>query len=115
MKFCRECGREVNEKAVVCPNCGCETGNKRNPLEIKIDNSGEKVYSKLVVLLLWIFLGGIGAHRFYVGDVTGGVVMLLSLIFSWLIIPAFILVVMLIIDLVTILVSDTFANKKISW
>lgn len=22
-KFCGECGKEVNEKAVICPSCGC--------------------------------------------------------------------------------------------
>jgi RNA polymerase subunit RPABC4/transcription elongation factor Spt4 len=25
MAFCRECGKEINDKAVVCPGCGCET------------------------------------------------------------------------------------------
>ena len=26
--FCRICGKEINDQAVICPNCGCETGKK---------------------------------------------------------------------------------------
>ncbi|MCG9894706.1 MAG: TM2 domain-containing protein [Fimbriimonadaceae bacterium] len=33
--------------------------------------------SMLAGLLLWLFLGWAGAHRFYYGDVTGGVIMLI--------------------------------------
>ncbi len=25
--FCRVCGKEINDQAVICPNCGCATGN----------------------------------------------------------------------------------------
>ena len=35
-------------------------------------------------LLLCIFLGGLGAHRFYLGKVTSGV---LSILFCWTFIP----------------------------
>ena len=24
--YCKNCGQEVDEKAVICPKCGCETG-----------------------------------------------------------------------------------------
>ncbi len=27
--YCRNCGQEVNDEAVVCPHCGCETGKKK--------------------------------------------------------------------------------------
>ncbi len=26
--FCKNCGKEINDNAVVCPNCGCATGSK---------------------------------------------------------------------------------------
>ena len=29
MKFCSHCGKEVNEDAVVCINCGCEISSKK--------------------------------------------------------------------------------------
>lgn len=25
--FCKVCGKDIHEKAVICPHCGCETGN----------------------------------------------------------------------------------------
>ncbi len=24
--YCKTCGKEINDNAVICPNCGCETG-----------------------------------------------------------------------------------------
>lgn len=43
--------------------------------------------NKGVAILLTFFLGGIGIHKFYLGQNLGGV---LYLIFSWTLIPAFI-------------------------
>jgi len=25
--FCKKCGKEILDEAVICPNCGCATGN----------------------------------------------------------------------------------------
>lgn len=37
--YCRHCGQEILEQAVVCPHCGCETGvnrmNKARPDDAK--------------------------------------------------------------------------------
>ncbi len=27
MKYCQKCGKEIMDEAVICPNCGCATGN----------------------------------------------------------------------------------------
>ncbi len=43
--------------------------------------------SKTLAALLAIFLGGIGAHKFYLGKVGWGIV---YLIFSWTSIPIFV-------------------------
>ena len=43
--------------------------------------------SRTVAVLLALFLGGIGAHKFYLGKVGAG---LLYLLFCWTFIPAFI-------------------------
>ena len=42
---------------------------------------------RMVAALLGIFLGGLGAHRFYLGDTTGGLIRLASslLCLGWLI------------------------------
>tara|TARA_Y100000817_G_C16585422_1_gene423808 strand:+ start:153 stop:254 length:102 start_codon:yes stop_codon:yes gene_type:complete len=29
MAFCKECGNEINEKAIICVKCGVETGVKK--------------------------------------------------------------------------------------
>ena len=41
--------------------------------------------SRTVAVLLAVFLGGIGAHRFYLGKVGSG---LLYLLFFWTFVPA---------------------------
>ena len=117
MKYCRECGAEIMDKAVICPKCGCSTGHNENKginLDVK-EVDGEKVYSKLVALLLWLFLGWIGAHRFYIGDSGTGAIYVLCLLFCWLFIPAFVLIGLLVYDLIQILANDHLGNSKISW
>lgn len=59
MKFCSECGNEVNERAEICVKCGCRLRQARTYDESK---------SKVVAALLCLFLGGLGAHRFYLND-----------------------------------------------
>ncbi len=90
--YCKECGKKINDKAVICPECGC-----------KVKNSINLEKNKWVALLLWFFLGGFGVHRFYVKDISGGVIYILCLLFSWLIFPALILFALWIIDLIKIL------------
>ena len=118
MKYCRECGAEIMDKAVICPKCGCGTGYSENKSNINLDVKevdGEKVYSKLVALLLWLFLGWIGAHRFYVGEVDIGAGYVLCLLFCWLYIPALIMLALWIYDLIQILANDHLGNSKLSW
>ena len=76
-KFCVECGAAINEKAEICPECGVRqpgTGSGSDD-------------ERLIAALLAIFLGGIGAHKFYLGKTTQG---LLYLCFFWTAIPALI-------------------------
>lgn len=43
--FCSKCGKEINDEAIVCPNCGCATANyvsakeKDQPIIINNNNS----------------------------------------------------------------------------
>lgn len=68
--FCSKCGKEINDDAVVCVHCGCAVeGRSIAPKESR---------SWLVTLLLCIFLGGLGAHRFYTGYIGIGIVQLLT-------------------------------------
>ena len=56
--FCSNCGKEIDEKAVVCVHCGCATNN--------YTSKGKK--EKYIAVLLAIFLGGFGVHRFYMNQ-----------------------------------------------
>ena len=77
-KFCYACGAEVDARAEVCRYCGV-----RQP-ELPV-LPGQPVKSKGAATLLALFLGGVGAHRFYLGQPKVGLVMLL---FCWTMIPA---------------------------
>lgn len=72
-KFCPNCGKLINQNAEICPNCGVTqryevpvynnyVGRERDP------NLSDKDW--LTTLLLCLFLGGLGIHRFYT-DNTG--------------------------------------------
>lgn len=99
--FCRNCGKEIDDNAVVCVHCGVATG-KQMP-----GSNSDK--SWIAALLLCLFLGGFGAHRFYVGKTGSGVAMLLlALIFSWLTlgITAIIVGIWAFVDLIMICVGS---------
>lgn len=76
MKYCRDCGAEILDNAEICPKCGC-----RQMPPTKAENPNVSSKSRLTALLLCIFLGGIGIHRFYVGR-TGSAIAMVFL--GWL-------------------------------
>ena len=66
------CGAQLVDEAVVCPQCGCPVQPQRS-----VDpNASPK--SRLIALLLCVFVGGLGIHRFYVGKIGTGVLWLLT-------------------------------------
>jgi len=72
-KFCANCGKKIDAKAEICPECGVRVAiveNNRN---------------KIVAGILAILLGGIGIHKFYLGKNGQGI---LYLLFCWTFIPA---------------------------
>jgi len=73
-KFCAGCGAKIHKEAHACPKCGLPT--------LK---AGEK--SQTTAGLLALFLGGIGVHKFYLGQSGLGI---LYLLFCWTFIPGII-------------------------
>ena len=84
--FCRNCGKEIDNAAAVCVNCGVAVGNGINycpncghqtvPGAAVCTSCGVALAqpvpvgeqkSKLTAGLLGIFLGGLGIHNFYLG------------------------------------------------
>lgn len=69
--YCFACGAEISIHANMCPKCGA--AQKKTSA-----NGGiKKGRSKVVAALLAMFLGYLGAHRFYLGSNGWGVAYLL--------------------------------------
>lgn len=88
--YCQKCGSQIDDEAVVCPNCGCATSNMKSqePPQVVINNTNTNTNtvvggvgspkSKTVALVLCFFLGEFGVHRFYVGKVGTGLIWLFT-------------------------------------
>lgn len=87
--YCKECGKEINDKAVVCIHCGCAVGDSNNNSQnnqgyITIVNTntigGSNVRNRswFVSLILCILGGWLGLHRFYTGYTGIGILQLIS-------------------------------------
>ena len=91
--YCRNCGLEIDDKASLCPHCGIQTnkgvqfcqscGKTTQPTDrdciyckSKLAGAGK---DWLTTLLLNVFLGYLGVHRFYTGNIGIGIGQLLTL------------------------------------
>ena len=56
--FCPKCGKEVEDDAVVCVNCGCALNENRNSrAEYKTDKTGMGVLLAFVLGLIGLIIG----------------------------------------------------------
>lgn len=96
-KFCKHCGAKIAVDAVLCTFCGRQVeelkGSKEQP-SIVINNSNSNVNTntnnnagyaymgrpknKWIAFILCLFLGIIGAHKFYEGRIGMGVLYLFT-------------------------------------
>ena len=70
-KYCSACGALIDARAEICPKCGVRqtrTGGLENPENKRW----------LISLLLCVFLGELGVHRFYTGHIFSGILMLIT-------------------------------------
>ena len=63
-KFCANCGKELAPGASVCLNCG---------VAVKKADGDLAGHDKVVMILVCLFLGGIGIHNFMMGETKKGV------------------------------------------
>jgi len=103
-KFCSDCGSIIKVKAEICPKCGVRQMGK--PISVNLGPVAENGKSRIAAALFAIFLGGFGAHKFYLGQVGLGIVYLL---FCWTFIPGIIAFIEFIILLT--MSDDTFNSK----
>lgn len=93
-KFCKHCGAKIAEDAIICTACGRqveELKSSNNNLNIVINNTNAnsnvntnivgnagRAKNKWVALLLCLFLGYFGAHKFYEGKIGMGILYLFT-------------------------------------
>jgi hypothetical protein len=77
-KFCPSCGAIIKIAAEICPKCGVR--QKGVPGVSTSGNPNASVKSRTTALLLCIFLGSFGAHRFYVGRSGLGISIIIVLL-----------------------------------
>ena len=126
-KFCKFCGSTIAVDSVVCTKCGRQVeniGGSEKGIVINNNNnnnvaavSGNGMYglvspkSRLVDLILCFFLGIFGVHRFYVGKVGTGILMIFLMCTGfgeiWLIIDFFIILFGGF--------TDNFGRRVINW
>jgi hypothetical protein len=82
---CSECGKQISDLADTCPYCGVPLKNRSRPAAAPVPIIASK--SRGIAVLLALFLGGLGIHKFYLDRPGWGIVYLL---FSWTFIPAII-------------------------
>ena len=86
--FCRHCGQEINDEAVICVHCGRAVApfHEKSPQTVAPKN----VYNHVTAGLLALFLGSFGAHKFYLKGYGMGV---LFLLFFWTGVPFFVSII----------------------
>ena len=86
-KFCEHCGKKIHIEAVICPSCGVQVEELKNEKEenrVIINNTvitnpiGTKKCDKWISFILCLFLGYVGAHKFYEGKTGLGVIYILT-------------------------------------
>ena len=118
--FCSKCGAQIDDEAIICPKCGCSTANYDQPdtqqqsqVQVNVSYGANtrpvSPRSRTVALVLAIFLGVLGVHRFYLGKVGTGLLWLFTLGLSgigW------------IVDIITIAcgyAQDCYGDPVVNW
>lgn len=91
--FCKHCGEVIDKDCIVCPRCGKQVGEIRSEQpNIVINNTNDnkssafavsggyrRVKNKWVSFFLCLFLGFLGAHKFYEGKNGMGILYVLTI------------------------------------
>ena len=76
--YCQKCGKEISNEASFCPGCGHPVRSTAMAPGFRSDKTVSPS-SRLAALLLCLFVGVFGVHRFYVGKIGTGVAMIFTL------------------------------------
>ena len=106
--YCNHCGQQIADGTKFCPECGASQNGaapQQQPVIHVINNNtntntnvnrgyGYHHKSKWFAFFLCLFLGYLGAHRFYVGKIGTGIIWLFTMGFfgiGWILDLIFIL------------------------
>ena len=88
LRKCIRCGEVLpDEHIILCPQCGSAQPIKRSPDNLRSrqygprtseNNEGKSDKSRKTALIICIFTGAYGGHRFYTGHITSGILQLLT-------------------------------------
>ena len=108
--YCKNCGAEIPDNAVICVKCGVPV--------IPDEQAAKSPYSFVAALLLCFFLGGFGAHRFYVGKTGTAIAQLLltiiGVVLSIILVGYFLVAavgIWVLVDLIMIIIGS-FTDKN---
>jgi TM2 domain-containing membrane protein YozV len=121
--YCRNCGSQIDDKAIVCVKCGvpplsekkhCQNcGADTSPNQVICTKCGVSLTTKRVgsknkaiAGVLAILLGGLGIHKFYLGSWGLGI---LYLLLCWTFIPA---IIALIEGILLLVMDEMKFNEK---
>lgn len=77
MPNCSACGTMLPADANNCPHCG--QPQYAQPVKRPVHYGTNTNQTKIILLLLCFFLGALGVHRFYVGKIGTGILMIVTL------------------------------------
>ncbi len=95
--YCSSCGAIIKKEAEICPHCGVRQKSS-SPVGLK---------KRSTAAVLALLFGGLGAHRFYIGDTGRG---FLYLCFFWTFIPALLALIEFVLYLTTS--DEEFESKQ---
>ena len=82
---CPECAQSVSDQARSCPSCGYPLRGGVQDVQSDCHSQAITTKNRSIAILLAIFLGGLGMHKFYLNKPGQG---MLYLLFCWTLIPA---------------------------
>ncbi|RBI63123.1 hypothetical protein DMJ13_00780 [halophilic archaeon] len=87
-QYCTSCGEVIKKQAEICPECGVRQSDAPGTDQSNVVSGSSKDQNTAGILA--ILLGGIGVHKFYLGETWKGI---LYLLFCWTFIPAIVALV----------------------
>ena len=83
--FCKKCGAQINDEAVVCPKCGCRTDNYEQPAAKKSEPDKTSVGIVIASVLLPIVGVIMGIVNLCKKKTSSGLTYLITGIVAWVI------------------------------